>query len=92
MPTAKEIKEMQVRAQFKPFLIDFNDNQHKINCVKLLKHVAGNSFAIYRGIDSRTSDIYNVYEYKISLERNTIYDSKKLETCEAEVDIFILFF
>ena len=79
-------KDLQARAQFQPFVIEFNEPQKlRINCVKLLKHDSDNSFKIYRGIETSTSEIFNVYEYRISLERNKIYDKKKLEICETEV-------
>lgn len=72
---------------FKSFTIEFNEPiayKRKVNCIKLIKQAKQNSFKIYRAIDSNTNDICLVYEWTICLEKNKIFENKKLETCISE--------
>ena len=82
-------KETQFVSNFHPFIAEFSEpNFYKINCIKLLKHDSENSLTLYRGIDINSNEIYNVYECRISLEKNRIIEKKKLEQCETEVNKF----
>jgi serine/threonine protein kinase len=39
---------------------------------------------VYRGIDTNSHDICLVYEWKLLLEKNKIFEVKKLDTCLSE--------
>lgn len=79
-------QQQQLLSQFKPFQIDFKEpNAFKINCIKLLGYYSENSLSIYRGIEVNTNEIYDIYEWKICLEKNKIFEKKKLEQCQTEV-------
>ena len=58
-----------------------------MNCIKLLKQIKECNFKVYRGIDINTNDMYMVYEWTIALEKNRIFESKKLEMCVNEVSL-----
>jgi hypothetical protein len=73
-------------SNFQPFMIEFNN--YKIKCIKHMRHDSDYSFNVYRGIDINLNQIFDVYEYKISLEKNGIFEKKKLESCQAEVIVF----
>ena len=36
-------------------------------------------------MDGSSNELFNVYEWRISLEKNKIFDQKRLETCEIEM-------
>ena len=79
----------QMRLKFKPFEIEFTLPLYfKIKCIKLLRHLNENSFSAYLGIDLVSNDLLNVYEWRICLEKNRVFDEKKLEMCESEVIYF----
>ena len=74
-------------ATFKSFTIEFNEpisNKRKVNCIKLIKEIKDYNFKAYRAIDSNTNDICVVYEWAICLEKNKIFESKKLDNCLIE--------
>lgn len=76
-----------MRAKFTPFEIEFSQPQHfRIKCIKLLRHINENSFSAYLGIDLALNELINVYEWRICLERNRVFDEKKLEICLTEVN------
>ena len=94
MSFSKLIQKHSVTFQknvFQPFEIEFLEPQlYNINCNKLLNYNEENRLTVYRGVDINTNEIYNVYEWKYVLEKNKIFEKKKLDICLAEVNIFIL--
>ncbi len=74
---------------FQPFIIEFNN--YKIKCIKHIKRDNDNSFDIYRGIEINLNQIFNVYEYRIRLDKNGIFEKKKLEYCQIEVSMLFIF-
>jgi tRNA A-37 threonylcarbamoyl transferase component Bud32 len=71
---------------FRPFEIEFFEpRSYKINCIKLLNHNPEFSFSVYRGIEMNTQQIFTVYEWKLSLEKNKIFEKKKLDACNTEM-------
>lgn len=72
--------------QFQPFTIEFSEPQTlTVNCTKLVDFDAENSLYLYRGVDASTNEMLDVYEWRICLEKNNIYDKKKLEMCTSRV-------
>ena len=71
---------------FQPFEIEFYEPQfYKVNCVKLVNCEAENALSVYTGVEMNTNDIFSVYEWRYTLEKNKIFEQKKLELCQAEV-------
>jgi hypothetical protein len=76
---------------FQPFEIEFYEPQfYKVNCVKLVSYEAENALSVYTGVEMNTNDIFSVYEWRYTLEKNKIFEQKKLELCQAEVSSFFL--
>lgn len=75
---------------FRPFEIEFFEPQpYKINCIKMINYIPELSFTVYRGIDAgKTQQIYTIYEWKLNLEKNKIFEKKKLDTCHNEMHKF----
>ena len=75
---------------FQPFEIEFYEPQfYKVNCVKLVNYEAENALSVYTGVEMNTNDIFSVYEWRYTLEKNKIFEQKKLELCQAEVSYFL---
>jgi hypothetical protein len=72
--------------QFNQFQIEFDTPEfYNINCIKLIKFEKENNFTIYRGMDKKTSEIFNIYEWNINLETNRTFDKQKHEYCLSQV-------
>jgi hypothetical protein len=72
--------------KFTSFEIEFNQQKYlKIKCIKLLQNNEKNSFKVYLGIDLTSDELFYIYEWRVLLEKNKIYDEKKLEICKLEV-------
>ncbi len=77
-----ESESTNAEQQFTPFTINFTEpTKHSVNCVKKLRHNKDYAFRAYRAIDLQTNDMYHVYEWSISLEKNKIYEKAKFDTC-----------
>lgn len=89
MSFSKLIQKHSVTFQkktFQPFEIEFLEPRlYNINCIKLISYNEENCLTVYRGVDVNTNEIYSVYEWKYVLEKNKIFEKKKLELCQAEV-------
>jgi hypothetical protein len=71
---------------FKSFDIEFFQPQFlKVKCIELLRKIDEHSFSAYLGIETASFEMMNVYEWRISLEKDKIFDQKKLNDCEIEV-------
>jgi hypothetical protein len=83
-------KKDKMLQSFRPFLIEFNEPQlYRINCTKLVDFDLEKSLYIYRGIDMRTNELCDVYEWKICLEKNCIFDKKKSDLCFSKVNEYL---
>lgn len=72
-------------------MIEFDQPKSLIvNCDSLIDFEIENSLRIYRGIELSSNEILLVYEWKISLEKNSIYEKKKLDFCLARVNFQLL--
>ncbi len=72
---------------FKPFTIEFNEPQPiQTMCIKIVDSFEENAMTIYRAVDVNTKQIYTVYEWKFLLERNRIFEKKKLDICQSEMN------
>jgi hypothetical protein len=77
-----ESESPAVDHQFTPFTIQFTEpTKHTVNCVKSIRYNKDYAFRAYRAIDLQTNDMYHVYEWTISLEKNKIYEKSKFDTC-----------
>ena len=82
----KKIESIESIVKFNPFEIEFSQPRFlKIKCIKHLRRIEENSFNAYLGIELSSNELFNVYEWRISLEKNKIFDQKRLETCEIEM-------
>lgn len=80
------------QTQFKPFFIEFTEpsnNKCTVNCIKSVKHSKQYNFKVYRGINTNNHDMCMVYEWVLSLERNKIFEPKKVDICVNEVSKFL---
>jgi len=72
---------------FKPFSVEFIEPQSiQVMCIKIVSSFEENAMTVYRAVDVNTKQIYTVYEWKFLLEKNKIYEKKKLETCQSEMN------
>ena len=71
---------------FKSFEIEFFEPQFfKVKCIELLRKLDEHSFSAYLAIEMASYEMMNVYEWRISLEKEKIFDQKKLIDCQVEV-------
>lgn len=78
--------DLDIKANFQPFVVEFKEPiQLRIKCFKLVRTDPEHSFCIYRGIETETSEIFSIYEWKICLEKNKIFEQKKLDLCHSEM-------
>lgn len=51
----------------------------------MIDYDSTNSLSVYRGIETSSNDMLNVYEWSICLEKNNAYDKAKFELCSTKV-------
>ena len=84
---ATSVQNQRQFIEFSPFQIEFAEPiRLKINCIKLLRYEQENSFSSYMAIDLDTNQMFTVYQWQVSLERNKVFEEKKFEMCETEVN------
>ena len=72
---------------FQPFEIEFLEpSLYNVNCIRLMSFHEEHALTVYRGVDVNSNEIYGVYEWRYVLEKNKIFEKKKLDICQAEVD------
>lgn len=75
---------------FEPFTVEFADPEPlTVHCTRLINLEADKSLKMYRGIGAKSSELFDVYEWRICLEKNNVYDKKKLEICLSKVGVTV---
>lgn len=78
--------DLENKVTFQPFEVIFKEPvELRVKCFKLIRTESEHSFSIYRGIETNSNEFFNIYEWKICLEKNKIFEPKKLDMCLTEM-------
>ena len=72
-----------------PFTIEFNQpKKFAVICYRLLDIDISNSLNAYLGFEDEGYELVKIYEWKIPLEKNKIYEKKRYELCLNKVCLY----
>lgn len=71
---------------FSPFSIELSyPKQICVKCTAMIDYDPLNSLSVYRGVETSSNETLSVYEWRICLEKNNVYDDRKFEMCSTKV-------